>query len=138
MFLAYAIGGSLVFIFIFILIADIKRIFFKNNKSEKEYQYKSSNNMSTTAEKIIKMKNDWEELGIVSFFTKTHHFASEKFNSKPPTLYKHYNYCIDKNIHGENVQTLDRCLMVAKLCSDGLDVNNAITKSWAKYPVLKN
>ncbi|SMN00520.1 hypothetical protein SPONL_1353 [uncultured Candidatus Thioglobus sp.] len=93
--------------------------------------------MSKITEKLIKMKDKWEKLNITPYFVKAHHFASEKFDSKIPTLYEHYDYCIDKNIQGENIQTLDRCLNIAKLCSDGLDIDNAIKQSWVEYPVLK-
>lgn len=93
--------------------------------------------MNKTTEKLIEMKNRWEELSIESYFPDAHHFASEKFDSEAPTLCEHYDYCIDKNIRGENIQTLERCLKVAKLYGNGLDIDEAIEQSWLEYPVLK-
>ncbi len=137
--IAYIIGGFIVFLFVFMLIADAKRFFFKNsntysNQSEKEYQV---SDVSGTTEKLIEMKNKWEELDIVPYFTESHHFSSERFNSEAPTLYEHCDYCIGKKIQGENIQTLERCLKVAKLYGNGLDIDEAIEQSWLEYPILR-
>lgn len=103
---------------------------------EKEYYLKSKNRMNETVEKLIEMKSKWEELDIVHYFAEVHHFSNEEFTSIAPSLDEHYDYCIDKNIQYENIQTLKRGLKVVKLCSDGLDIDDAIKQSWAEYPIL--
>ena len=93
--------------------------------------------MSGTFIRLTQMKEEWEALKIDSHFPKVHHFSNEKFKSKPPTLSEHYEYCKDKEIEFENIQTLNRALTASKLFSHGLSIDDAIKKSWIKYPVLR-
>ncbi len=129
---------------LFLIWIIVNKIFIKKSNNHKSYEYSydkgeymPSNNISETSKKLMIMKDKWEKLGITPYFSEVHNFSNEKFNSKAPDLCKHYDYCIDKNIQGENIQTLKRCLKVAELYSDGLGINEAIKQSWLEYPVLR-
>ncbi len=92
--------------------------------------------MSGTFIRLTQMKEEWEALKIDSHFPKVHHFSSEKFKSSPPTLSEHYEYCKDKEIESENLQTLERAERAGELFKERLKIDDAIKKSWIKYPVL--
>ncbi len=54
------------------------------------------------------MKYKWELLEIQEYFSSIHHFSSNKFQTKPPSLAGFYNWCKDREIKNENLQTLNR------------------------------
>ena len=83
------------------------------------------------------MKQKWEALGIKSSFSSIHHFASDKFKTKPSGLKGFYNWCQDQEIQDENLQTVNRALEVAALVEAGKDIESAISSAWESYPIVK-
>jgi len=82
------------------------------------------------------MNKKWIELNIENYFINVHHFSSEKFKSPPSTLDAFVSYCDGKNIRGQNAQTVERALEVARYVSNGVDPVVAIKSAWESYPLV--
>ena len=83
------------------------------------------------------MKRKWTSLNIEKYFTKVHHFSSEKFATKPSGLNVFFNWCVQREIMEENLQTLHRALTAASLFEQGRSIEQAIDSAWKQYPVCK-
>jgi hypothetical protein len=86
---------------------------------------------------LERMKDKWEALGIKKHFSEVHHFSSEKFRTKPSGLKGFYNWCQEREILDENLQTLNRALKAASLIEQGQSIESAIKSSWDLYPIVK-
>jgi len=83
------------------------------------------------------MNSKWQYLNIAHYFEGIHHFSSDEFSSMPFTLSDFVNDCAGKNIRGENVQTIERALEVARYVENGVEPSYAIKTVWADYPLNK-
>ncbi len=83
------------------------------------------------------MSNKWQYLNITNFFADIHHFSSDEFSSPPSTLTAFVNHCEGKNIRGENIQTIERALEVARYVENGVEPEYAINMVWADFPLTK-
>lgn len=85
---------------------------------------------------LLEMKKRWKELGIESYFSSVHHFSSDKFASSPSSLNAFSVWCKDREIRGENHQTVARAKFAASLNKSGTFINSAIVEAWEKYPLV--
>lgn len=83
------------------------------------------------------MNKKWEDLNIIDYFVDVHHFSSDEFSSPPSTLTAFVHTCEGKNIRGENVQTIERALEVARYVENGVEPSYAIKTVWADFPLNK-
>ena len=83
------------------------------------------------------MNKKWQYLNITNYFVDIHHFSSDEFTSPAFTLTDFVNYCRGKNIRGENVQTIERALEVARYVENGVEPSYAIKTVWADFPLNK-
>lgn len=83
------------------------------------------------------MNNKWEYLKITNYFVDIHHFSSNEFSSPPSTLATFVSDCEGKNIRGENIQTIERALEVARYVENGVEPSYAIKTVWADFPLSK-
>lgn len=83
------------------------------------------------------MNNKWEYLNISNYFADIHHFSSDEFSSQPTTLADFVHSCAGKNIRGENIQTIERALELARYVENGVDPSYAIKTVWADFPLSK-
>lgn len=83
------------------------------------------------------MKTKWETLGIEKEFSKIHHFSSDKFKTKPSGLKGFYNWCQNREIQDENLQTVNRALKTASLVEKGYAIESSITAAWAEFQLVK-
>ena len=91
----------------------------------------------STKHELDEMRRSWERHGIAKQFSSVHHFASDKFATKPSGLKGFYNWCRDRDILDENYQTVQRANRVIELIQDGKGVEAAIAQAWRDYPVCK-
>ena len=82
------------------------------------------------------MKNQWESLGIQDHFIRVHHFSSNRFKSKPANLDNFYDWCKEREIKDENLQTVNRALKTAALIQQGKNLGLAIDSAWEAYPIV--
>lgn len=83
---------------------------------------------------LERMKTVW--IKISSHFPQAHHFSSEKFTTKPPSLERFYEYCSDKEVRGENLQTICRALEISKLVEEGDSIDTAVRSAWMSHPIV--
>lgn len=83
------------------------------------------------------MNKKWQYLNITNYFVDIHHFSSDEFSSPPSTLADFVNYCAGKSIRGENIQTIERALEVARYVENGVEPSYAIKTVWADFPLSK-
>ncbi len=83
------------------------------------------------------MSHKWQYLNISHYFADIHHFSSTEFSSTPSSLAEFVKYCEGKNIRGENVQTIERALEVARYVEKGVEPSYAIKTVWADFPLNK-
>ena len=83
------------------------------------------------------MNKKWEDLNITHYFADVHHFSSGEFSSAPTSLTTFVHSCEGKNIRGENIQTIERALRVAKYVENGVEPTYAIKAVWADFPLCK-
>ena len=86
---------------------------------------------------LDRMRREWESLGIQHHFKKVHHFSSDKFRSKPSGLDSFCDWCKDREIEDENLQTLNTALTVSSLIQQGKSPEFAIERAWEAYPIVK-
>ncbi len=84
------------------------------------------------------MNNKWEYLNISNYFADIHHFSSDEFSSSPTSLADFVHSCEGKNIRGENIQTIERALELARYVENGVEPSYAIKTVWADFPLNKN
>ncbi len=83
------------------------------------------------------MNHKWQYLNLSGYFADIHHFSCAEYASSPTSLADFVNYCSGKNIRGENVQTIERALELARYVENGVEPNYAIKTVWADFPLNK-
>jgi len=84
------------------------------------------------------MNNKWTELGIEDWFIDVHHLRLKQVSSTSSTLIAFVNYCGNKRLKGQNAQTIERALEVAKYVKKGIKPSAAIRIAWESYPLVKS
>ena len=84
------------------------------------------------------MKIKWESLKIEESFFKVHHFSTDNYANNNASLKSFYNWCRDRNIRQQNLQTLKRALKTATLVEEGHNIDSAIESAWAEFPLIRN
>jgi len=127
------------FLFILIVLAGVlaSRVYKRSDKYRQHEQATHDLRRKKKSEKLDQLKNDWERLNISNEFVKVHHFCSDKFKSRASSLEEFYQWCKPRDFADENEQTVDRGLFVVSQISEGSSVQEAIEKSWQKYPLVK-
>ena len=81
------------------------------------------------------MMQEW--VGIEAAFPRVHHFSDQsRFAKNPSTIWEFYDYCRNKNLRAENLQTIRRAREVSKLVNCGMTIDGAINSAWSKYPIV--
>ena len=79
------------------------------------------------------------ELNLESRFPELHHFSTDKFSVKPPTLEGFVTYCErigEFDANGENPQTIRRAMLFAEKVKQGQSPNDAIASAWQDFPLV--
>ena len=83
------------------------------------------------------MNRKWSELNIEEWFTEVNHLSSSRMKSSSSTLESFVNYCDHIRINGQNAQTIERALEVARYVDKGISPTTAINIAWKTYPLIK-
>ena len=83
------------------------------------------------------MNRKWSELDIEEWFTEVNHFSSNQMKSSSSTLKSFVNYCAHIRINGQNAQTIERALEVARYVEKGISPTTAISIAWKTYPLVE-
>lgn len=80
-----------------------------------------------------------QAIGGEGYFTRIHHFASDKFRSPPSTFKVHWDWCDERESFrdgGNNDQTCRRIQAVIKNREAGATWDRAIERAWQQFPAL--
>lgn len=86
---------------------------------------------------LTTMNRKWSELAIEEWFTQVNHFNSSQMKNSASTLKSFVNYCGHIRINGQNAQTIERALEVARYVEKGISPTTAISIAWKTHPLVE-